>query len=89
LWELYSDHPYLLRSSWQPLTGVVQVRKPARAGKGQRHYLDDQFVVAQTGGTYDDGQWVYQEFQPPGRFDGNTAVIGSCSSRQRLWHRHS
>ena len=54
------------------------VRKPARGREGANvTILDDDFVVAQTGGTYDDGQWVYQEFQPPGRFDGNTAVIGS------------
>lgn len=78
LWELYPDHPYLLRASRQPLTDVVQVRKPARGREGANvTILDDQFVVAQTGGTYDDGQWVYQEFHPPGRFDGNTAVIGS------------
>lgn len=78
LWELYPDHPYLLRASWQPIDDVVMVRKPARGREGANvTILDDDFVVAQTGGTYDDGQWVYQEFQPPGRFDGNTAVIGS------------
>ncbi len=78
LWELYPDHSYLLRASRQPLTDVVQVRKPARGREGANvTILDDQFVVAQTGGTYDDGHWVYQEFHPPGRFDGNTAVIGS------------
>jgi len=78
LWELYPDHPNLLRASWQPMDDVVMVRKPARGREGANvTILDDDFVVAQTGGTYDDGQWVYQEFQPPGRFDGNTAVIGS------------
>lgn len=78
LWELYPDHPYLLRASWQPLNDVVMVRKPARGREGANvTILDDNFVVAQTSGTYDDGQWIYQEFQPPGRFDGNTAVIGS------------
>lgn len=78
LWELYPDHPYLLRASWQPIDDVVMVRKPARGREGANvTILDDDFVVAQTGGTYDDGQWVYQEFQPPGRFDSNTAVIGS------------
>lgn len=78
LWEMYPDHPYLLRASWRPIDDVVMVRKPARGREGANvTILDDDFVVAQTGGTYDDGQWVYQEFQPPGRFEGNTAVIGS------------
>ncbi|MFO0814852.1 MAG: glutathionylspermidine synthase family protein [Gemmatales bacterium] len=78
LWEMYPDHPYLLRASWQPIDDTVMVRKPARGREGANvTILDDNFVVAQTSGTYDDGQWVYQEFQPPGRFDGNTAIIGS------------
>lgn len=78
LWEMYPDHPYLLRASWQPIDDAVMVRKPARGREGANvTILDDDFVVAQTHGNYDDGQWVYQEFQPPGRFDGNTAIIGS------------
>lgn len=78
LWEMYPNHPYLLRASWRPIDDVVMVRKPARGREGANvTILDDDFVVAQTGGTYDDGQWIYQEFQPPGRFEGNTAVIGS------------
>ncbi|MBL8824278.1 MAG: glutathionylspermidine synthase family protein [Planctomycetia bacterium] len=78
LWEMYPDHPYLLRASWQPINDVVMVRKPARGREGANvTILDDDYVVAQTDGTYDEGLWVYQEFQPPGRFDGNTAVIGS------------
>ena len=71
LWEMYPDHPYLLRASWRPIDDAVMVRKPARGREGANvTILDDDFVVAQTTGTYDDGQWVYQEFQPPGRFDG-------------------
>lgn len=77
LWELYPDHPYLLRASWQPLD-VVQVRKPARGREGANvSILDGDIVVAKTEGTYDEGLWVYQEFQPPARFDGNTAILGS------------
>jgi glutathionylspermidine synthase len=77
LWELYPDHPNLLRASWQPLN-VVQVRKPARGREGANvSILDGDIVVAKTEGTYDEGLWVYQEFQPPARFDGNTAIIGS------------
>jgi glutathionylspermidine synthase len=77
LWELYPDHPNLLRASWQPLD-VIHVRKPARGREGANvTILDGNVVVAQTGGSYDDGEWVYQEFQSPGRFDGNSAVIGS------------
>jgi glutathionylspermidine synthase len=77
LWELYPDHPYLLRASWQTLD-VVQVRKPARGREGANvSILDGDIVVAKTEGTYDEGLWVYQEFQPPARFDGNTAIIGS------------
>jgi glutathionylspermidine synthase len=77
LWELYPDHPYLLRAGWQPLD-VVQVRKPARGREGANvSILDGDIVVAKTEGTYDEGLWVYQEFQSPGRFDGNTAIIGS------------
>lgn len=78
LWEMYPDHPYLLRASWYPIDDVVMVRKPARGREGANvTILDDDMVVAETGGTYDDGQWVYQEFKPPGRFEGNTAIIGS------------
>ncbi len=78
LWEMYPDHPYLLRASWHPIDDAVMVRKPARGREGANvTILDDDFVVAETTGTYDDGQWVYQEFQAPGRFEGNTAIIGS------------
>ncbi len=77
LCEMYPGHPYLLRASWQPLD-VVQVRKPARGREGANvTVLDGDMVVAETDGTYDEGLWVYQEFQPPGRFEGNSAVIGS------------
>ncbi|HMP16422.1 MAG TPA: glutathionylspermidine synthase family protein [Gemmatales bacterium] len=78
LWEMYPDHPYLLRASWDPLEDVVMVRKPARGREGANvTILDDEYVVAETDGTYDDDLWIYQEFQNPGRFDGNTAIIGS------------
>jgi glutathionylspermidine synthase len=74
---MYPEHPYLLRASWEPLD-VVQVRKPARGREGANvSILDGDMVVAQTEGSYDDGLWIYQEFQAPARFDGNTAVVGS------------
>jgi glutathionylspermidine synthase len=77
LWELYPDHPYLLRASGEPLD-VIHVRKPARGREGANvAIVDGGMVIAETQGAYNDGDWVYQEFQSPGRFDGNTAVIGS------------
>jgi glutathionylspermidine synthase len=77
LWELYPDHPNLLRAGWQPLD-VVQVRKPARGREGANvTILDGDMVIAQTEGSYDEGQWVYQEFLPPFRSGENTAILGS------------
>lgn len=77
LWELFPDHPNLLRASWQPLD-VPHVRKPIFGREGANvSIVHGGQVLHATGGTYGDEPCVCQEFFPTPRFEGNTVVLGS------------
>lgn len=77
LWELFPDHPNLLRASWEPLPGRY-VKKPVLGREGANiTIVDDGLRVAQTAGEYDDGEFIYQQFHATPSFDGNTIVLGS------------
>ncbi|MCR8696908.1 MULTISPECIES: glutathionylspermidine synthase family protein [Campylobacter] len=64
LWDLYPNHPLLLESSYQPLSGKKQVKKPflAREGANVSIINSDGSIEAQNGGEYDNGKFLYQEF---------------------------
>ena len=54
------------------------MRKPLRGREGANiALLDGDTVKLQTDGDYGAGPFIYQEFFPAPRFDGNTVVIGS------------
>ena len=64
LWDLYPDHPLLLKTSFEPLEGIKQVKKPifGREG-GSVSILDtDGSVLLLEEGEYDNYAHVYQEF---------------------------
>ena len=64
LWDLYPEHPLLLKTSFEPLEGIKQVKKPifGREG-GSVSILDtDGSVLLLEEGEYDNYAHVYQEF---------------------------
>ncbi len=64
LWDLYPDHPLLLESSYQPLQGKKQVKKPVfgREG-GSVHILDEEAnTIEYIESDYDNHKMVYQAY---------------------------
>ncbi len=79
LWHLNPGHPNLLPASFErgDFTGRV-VRKPLLGREGANvALLDDDGVVAEEPGPYEDGGWVYQEWAPLAEADGRHMVIGA------------
>ncbi len=77
LWELFPEHPNLLRASWHRLPGYC-VKKPVLGREGANiTILDDGIRVLETTGDYGDGKFIYQQFHATPKFDGNTIVLGS------------
>lgn len=64
LWDLYPNHPLLLESSFEPLKGKKQVKKPflAREGANISIIESDGTISTQNGGEYANGKFLYQEF---------------------------
>ncbi|MBR8462308.1 glutathionylspermidine synthase family protein [Campylobacter sp. faydin G-105] len=64
LWDLYPDHPLLLRTSYEPLNGVKCVKKPVfgREGANVSIVEKDGSVSLKNSGEYDESRSVYQEF---------------------------
>ena len=64
LWDLYPNHPLLLKSSFEPLVGQKQVRKPVfgREG-GSISILDkDGDVIEHVDDDYDNHKMIYQSY---------------------------
>jgi len=76
LWQLFPDSPYLLRAEFQPF-GLSYVQKPiqGREGANVTVVLDGR-PAFETEGPYA-GPYVFQEYCPLPRLDGNYAVLGS------------
>lgn len=78
--ELYPDSPYILKASFdEPDHNAMNfVKKPilAREGANVTIYQDGQ-QIAQSGGDYNEGRYVYQELAIIPSFNGNYPVIGS------------
>lgn len=64
LYELFPDSPYLLRTSFEPLSGVKHVQKPMFGREGANVAIIDSngAVVAKESGPYDNHKKVYQEY---------------------------
>jgi glutathionylspermidine synthase len=81
LWELFPDHPYLLRTYFEsPREMTAYVRKPllSREGENIQVFAPDAGVVLETGGDYGAEGYVYQEFAPaPALRGSNHPVLGT------------
>lgn len=77
LWEMFPDHPNLLRAAHAPWSDTF-ARKPLRSREGanvdlRRHGK----LIAANGGGYGAEGFIYQDLCPLQQFAGNHAVIGS------------
>ncbi|HUL91087.1 MAG TPA: glutathionylspermidine synthase family protein [Burkholderiales bacterium] len=79
LWELFPGHPNLLPCFLDaaPLAGKDYVRKPILAREGANVSLRRMSGALVTGGSYGREGYVYQEYAPLARFEGNYAVVGA------------
>lgn len=76
LWELFPDHPLLLRAAFEPWNSSY-AKKPLLAREGANVSLvKNGEPLLESGGPYS-GPFVYQELKPLPEFDGNYPVIGS------------
>jgi len=64
LWDLYPHHPLLLETSFEPLQGKKQVKKPVFGREGSSvSILDENENVVETAkGDYDNHKMVYQAY---------------------------
>jgi len=64
LWDLYPDHPLLLETSFEPLAGQKQVKKPVfgREGGSVSILDEDANDVESVAGDYDSHKMVYQSY---------------------------
>lgn len=64
LWDLYPNHRLLLQSSFEPLKGVKQVKKPflAREGANIEILSESGEILEKTDGEYANSKFLYQEF---------------------------
>jgi glutathionylspermidine synthase len=76
LWELFPDHPLLLRAEFEPWNNSY-AKKPIFAREGANVSLIENGVErASSGGLYT-GPFIYQDFRALPGFDGNYPVLGS------------
>lgn len=64
LWDLYPDHPLLLESSFEPLEGQKQVKKPifGREGGNVSILDEDANAIESIEGDYENHKMVYQSY---------------------------
>ena len=64
LWDLYPNHPLLLESSFEPLEGKRQVRKPVFGREGGSVSILDEYAqnIESVEGDYDSHKMVYQAY---------------------------
>jgi glutathionylspermidine synthase len=78
LWELYPEHPNLVKASWnEPKDRTAWVRKPLLGREGANVTVHSSAGDLSTGGEYGAEGFVYQDFVPVKDFDGKFPVIGS------------
>lgn len=79
LWDLYPNHPLLLESSFEPLEGKKQVKKPVFGREGASvSILDEKSNDIETlAGDYDNHKMVYQAYtELPTDKDGQSYQAG-------------
>ena len=66
LWDLFPNHPLLLKSSFEPLEGITQVKKPffGREGENISIIESDGTILADMDGPYGSFPYLYQEYYP-------------------------
>ena len=64
LWDLYPEHPLLLKTSFEPISGITQVKKPffGREGGNVSVIESDGTVLAEMSGDYEAFPYIYQEY---------------------------
>ena len=69
LWDLYPNHPLLLETAFEPLTGRAYVEKKAfgREGENVTIYNADGSILDQKEGDYEQYTSIYQEMAPLNR----------------------
>lgn len=76
LWEMYPDHPNLLRTQFEPF-GESYVRKPIHSREGANiQVMWEGKSLIETEGPYE-GPFVYQDVCPLPKIDGQFPAIGS------------
>ena len=76
LWELFPDHPLLLRAAYAPW-GDTYARKPRLGREGANTVLvQNGQTISENDGPYE-GAVIYQELRPLPEFDGRFPVCGS------------
>ncbi len=79
LWELFPDHPNLLRAYFDhAYFNDAYVKKPKLSREGENvSIISNSGIVAQTSGAYGDGEFICQQYCKLPDFQGNFPVIGS------------
>jgi glutathionylspermidine synthase len=78
LWEIYPNHPYLLRTECSPSDMKSYVKKPILSREGANiEIFEEGKVVALSAGDYGEEGYIYQEYVELPNFMGNRPVIGS------------
>ena len=78
LWEMYPNHPNLLAAYYEPSKLQWHVKKPFFSREGANiTIVTDVEKLAESGGTYGEEGYIYQDFAPLPKFDGNHPVLGS------------
>jgi len=81
LWEMFPNHPNLLRSEWSPsetLKASGYASKPVVSRGGQNVSLvkPGGAIMAETSGRFGERDMVYQELCPLPSYDGHHVLIG-------------
>lgn len=77
LWDLFPNHPNLLKASFEPL-GTNYVKKPILSREGANiSIVQADKVTMETHGEYGEEGYIYQEIFELPSFDGKYPVIGS------------
>ncbi len=78
LWEMYPNHPNLLASYYEPSKLQWHVKKPFFSREGANiTIVTDVEKLAESSGSYGEEGYIYQDFAPLPKFDGNHPVLGS------------
>ena len=78
LWELFPDHPNLLPAYFDSPQGMPEyVRKPCLSREGANVLVHSRGHKEETGGSYNDQRFIYQQFFSLPDFDSHFPVFGS------------